>query len=123
MTSISNALKVIVNLKCFENKDILESDTTIILASYVMISDKDCDETFIKGIFDFSGSFVSMLVKFTDREKDQLWLTLASNTFLPQILNVWWFLWDLTKFSPDAFQEDALQHHIFESSNFTKTNR
>jgi len=33
MTSISNALKVIVNLKCFENKDILESDTTIILAS------------------------------------------------------------------------------------------
>ena len=53
MTSISNALKVIVNLKCFENKDILESDTTIILASYVMISDKDCDETFIKGIFDF----------------------------------------------------------------------
>ena len=34
MTSISNALKVIVNLKCFENKDILESDTTIILASY-----------------------------------------------------------------------------------------
>ena len=32
MTSISNALKVIVNLKCFENKDILESDTTIILA-------------------------------------------------------------------------------------------
>ena len=88
MTSISNALKVIVNLKCFENKDILESDTTIILASYVMISDKDCDETFIKGIFDFSGSFVSMLVKFTDREKDQLWLTLASNTFLPQILNV-----------------------------------
>ena len=27
---------------------------------------------------------------------------------------------DLTKISPDAFQEDALQHHIFESSNFTK---
>lgn len=62
MTSISNALKVIVNLKCFENKDILESDTTIIM----MISDKNCDETLIEGIFDFSGFLVGLL--FTDRK-------------------------------------------------------
>lgn len=46
-----------------------------------MISDKNCDETLIEGIFDFSGFLVGL--QFTDKE-----IIGQKYFFLPQVLNM-----------------------------------
>lgn len=49
----------------------------------MMISDKNCDETLIEGIFDFSGFLVGL--QFTDKE-----IIGQKYFFLPQVLNMLW---------------------------------